>query len=96
MQLDPEGNEIRCLRDVARLDGARVLEVGCGDGRLTFRHARSAAVVIAIDPARKGLHAADRARPPDLATPVNFAQATATALPFPRERFDLALLTWSL
>ncbi len=32
------------------LDGARVIEIGCGDGRLTFRYAAAARSVLAIDP----------------------------------------------
>jgi len=35
--IDPEAKEIDALRRVARWHGARVLEIGCGDGRLTLR-----------------------------------------------------------
>jgi 2-polyprenyl-3-methyl-5-hydroxy-6-metoxy-1,4-benzoquinol methylase len=51
LTIDPEGEEIAALAAfVPTLDGARVVEIGCGDGRLTRRYARRAASVLAIDP----------------------------------------------
>src|SRR5713101_5663144 len=51
MQLDPEGNETAALDQLLPdLRGLHVLEVGCGDGRLTCRYAERAASVLAIDP----------------------------------------------
>jgi len=47
---DPEGFEISALDAlVSDFAGCRVLEVGCGDGRLTRRYADRAASVLAID-----------------------------------------------
>ena len=43
VQTDPEGTEAKYLRRFAGFDGAprqRVLEIGCGDGRLTWRYAQ--------------------------------------------------------
>jgi tRNA G46 methylase TrmB len=49
--LDPEGLETNALFEQAgSFTGLRVLEVGCGDGRLTCRYAGQAASVVAIDP----------------------------------------------
>lgn len=47
---DPEGYEIRALADAVSFAGCRVLEIGCGEGRLTARYAPAARTVIAIDP----------------------------------------------
>jgi ubiquinone/menaquinone biosynthesis C-methylase UbiE len=48
--IDPENNETRALFDLADFRGQHVLEIGCGDGRLTWRYAGRAAHVTAIDP----------------------------------------------
>ena len=39
VRVDPEGNEIRALFDLVNRTGRDVLEVVCGDGRLTWRYA---------------------------------------------------------
>ena len=36
------------MAELARADGLRVLELGCGDGRLTWWLARTAASVVAV------------------------------------------------
>ena len=47
---DPEQHETSALaRVVPSFAGLRVVEIGCGDGRLTRRYAAGAASVIAID-----------------------------------------------
>ncbi|SRR6266498_3189567 len=50
IRIDPENNETRALFDLADFNRQRVLEIGCGDGRLTWRYAHRAAHVTAIDP----------------------------------------------
>jgi 2-polyprenyl-3-methyl-5-hydroxy-6-metoxy-1,4-benzoquinol methylase len=40
LRIDPEQNEIRALKSAANWRGKEVLEVGCGNGRLTLRLAR--------------------------------------------------------
>jgi 16S rRNA A1518/A1519 N6-dimethyltransferase RsmA/KsgA/DIM1 with predicted DNA glycosylase/AP lyase activity len=48
--LDPEGAHLASLRRHARFDHASVVEVGCGDGRLTSSLAEEAATIVAFDP----------------------------------------------
>jgi SAM-dependent methyltransferase len=50
IRVDPENNEIRTLLELADFRGQLVLEIGCGDGRLTWRYAGRAEHVMAIDP----------------------------------------------
>jgi len=50
VRVDPENNEPNTLFDLADFNGQRVLEIDCGDGRLTWRYTDRDAHVIAIGP----------------------------------------------
>jgi ubiquinone/menaquinone biosynthesis C-methylase UbiE len=94
--LDPEGAHFAALERVADFAGARVLEVGCGDGRMTVPVAQRAATVLAFDPDEDAVEAARQALPSELAGRVSFAAAAATAIEIPRSAFDIVLFSWSL
>lgn len=68
------------LRDRLPLAGARVADVGCGDGALTRLMARSGARVIGIDPGPAQLARAREAPPADAET---YVCAGGEALPLP-------------
>ncbi len=93
---DPEGIEILNLNNIADLSDQHVLEIGCGDGRLTSRFAPHAARVTSIDPDAAALLAASSNLPANLKRMSSFIRANAIDLPFPVQKFDLALLSWSL
>jgi ubiquinone/menaquinone biosynthesis C-methylase UbiE len=93
---DPEGNETKALHQFADFAGKRVLEIGCGEGRLTWRYASASALTFGLDPDRNALRVARIDRPSDLAKRVHFANAHAEYIPFRKETFDIALLAWSL
>ncbi len=96
MQRDPEETETTHLHDIAQFANARVLEIGCGNGRLTWRYAGTANRVTGIDPDMTRLFTAIGDCPPGLRSAVSFARAKSEALPFARDTFDLAVLAWSL
>jgi ArsR family transcriptional regulator len=96
MNTDPEGAETVALTAVADLRGKRVLEIGSGDGRLTWRYAGAAAEVLGIDTDEERVAAARAATPPSLRDRVRFEVADVAGLAAPRSRFDVALLAWSL
>lgn len=95
VQIDPEGVEPKYLKQFAGFEGRRVLEVGCGDGRLTWRYAYQARSVAGIDLHADDLRVALIERPADLAGTVHFARADALRLPFSSQSLDLALFAWS-
>lgn len=94
LQRDPAGSESSYLHKFAKFTGQRVLEIGCGDGRLTWQYAKMAQRVAGIDLQADDLRVAMIDRPSDL--PVSFARADSVSLPFAKERFDIAILAWSL
>lgn len=93
---DPQGAEAAAISAVADLDGKRVLEVGCGEGRLTRFAAEHASEVYAFDPDGERVARATAALAPELRDRVRFAVHDADALDVERRRFDLALCGWSL
>jgi 2-polyprenyl-3-methyl-5-hydroxy-6-metoxy-1,4-benzoquinol methylase len=94
IRIDPEQNEPAALHRIgACFDGLRVLEVGCGDGRLTKTFAASAQSVVAIDP-EAGARAdfSRTAWPPH----VEFRSVGIDGFTTADRRFDIVLFSWSL
>lgn len=95
---DPDRNEIRALLELADLGGKHVLEIGSGDGRLTWRYADAAAHVTAIEPfedsfkrakARLSNASRDHIEFHNIAFE-DFASTSESA------EYDIAILSWSL
>jgi 2-polyprenyl-3-methyl-5-hydroxy-6-metoxy-1,4-benzoquinol methylase len=95
--LDPEATETRTLLGLyPDFNGKCVLEIGCGDGRLTWRYAAEARRVAAIDPDPARLERALANRPVGF-DHVEFQHANLEDFAARmQERFDLAILSWSL
>ena len=95
---DPENNETRALLDMANFSGKHVLEIGCGDGRLTWHYADKAAHVTAIEPSAEQIAVARENLPNNLQNKVEFHAATLEdfAIKSTPSIFDLVILSYSL
>ena len=97
-RVDPENNETRALLDAVNFNGQHVLEIGCGDGRVTWRYADQASHVTAIDPsatqialARK--HVSTQLRDRIEFQHIGFEDFAAASAP---SAFDIVILSHSL
>jgi len=97
-RIDPENNEPRALFEYADLSDKHVLEIGCGDGRLTWRYADKAGRVTAIEPSSEQIALAKENRPKHLEGRVEFHAATLDEFAEKSEPsiFDLVILSYSL
>jgi ubiquinone/menaquinone biosynthesis C-methylase UbiE len=95
IQTDSECSEKKHLHRYADFANKHVLEIGCGEGRLTWQYAKETRSTIAIDLDADALRVATIDRPSDLERKVYFALAKSEQLPFPKEIFDIAILAWS-
>jgi 16S rRNA A1518/A1519 N6-dimethyltransferase RsmA/KsgA/DIM1 with predicted DNA glycosylase/AP lyase activity len=94
---DPEKNEIKALFDLYdHWAGKSVLEIGSGDGRLTWRYANIVARVLALEPDKETHAAALKDRPSEMEHVQLLNLGFDEFARKNKERFDLALLSWSL
>ena len=97
IRVDPEGNETAALFDLVDVEGREVLEVGCGDGRLTWRYADRAAHVTAIEPFEGSIaRARERLRETNMSVELRHVSFEEFASGTNADSFDVTLLSWSL
>ena len=96
VSIDPEGVEIRLIHELVDFRGKSVLEVGSGDGRLTWRYAAEAGQVLALDPDEEDVKQAIEDTPADLRPKLRFQVADILQADLPEEAFDVAILSYSL
>ena len=94
--VDPDEVEPATIRELVHLRGLRVLDAGCGDGRLSFACARQGASVLGIDDDEESIEKARAETPRELARRLRFEAADAAQIELPKAEFDLVLFSWSL
>jgi 2-polyprenyl-3-methyl-5-hydroxy-6-metoxy-1,4-benzoquinol methylase len=94
--IDPEGTEITVIHELVDFSGADVLEVGCGDGRLTWRYAEEAATVLAMDMNGEKIERARAATPASLRSKTRFMVADIADVELSPDAYDVAILSHSL
>ena len=95
--IDPESNELDTLLQCYPFRNEEtVLEIGSGDGRMTWTYVDKVAHVIAIEP-DADKHAAALADRPAWLKKIEFINQGLDAFAKQnKEKFDLAILSWSL
>lgn len=96
VQKDPEGFERKILHKFTDFSNRQILEIGCGEGRLTWKYAGASRATFGLDPDHDALRVARADCPAALRDRVHLTSASARSLPFPRSKFDIAILAWSL
>jgi ubiquinone/menaquinone biosynthesis C-methylase UbiE len=94
--LDPEGAHLAALRRLGDFRGKHVLEMGCGEGRLTLGLAADARHVLAFDLDAKSVDAARGFLPSAYADRVDYRVASAKEIEIESQSFDLVVFSWSL
>ncbi len=95
--MDPAGQEIRALQRATEWERKRVIEIGCGDGRLTLRLAAFAPKHIeALDPDAKRIRMARRNLPARYNRRVAYHMGHAGRLRYASDLFDIAIFAWAL
>jgi ubiquinone/menaquinone biosynthesis C-methylase UbiE len=95
---DPERNDLTTLQHMVDIKDLTILEIGCGDGRFTWRYADQAASVTAIDPNGEMIATARAHLPRELKGQVSFLETTIEDFipSYKGQGFDLAIFSWSL
>ena len=96
VSIDPEGTEVEVIHELVDFSGKKVFEVGCGDGRLTWRYADRAASVLAIDPNGEKIERAIGNTPEGLRSKVQLRVADIADAEVAQEAYDVAVLSHSL
>ncbi len=95
--IDPAGDEIRALQKAAAWKGKRVLDIGCGDGRLTLRLAAFGPQHIeAIEADGARLRLARKNLPRRYSKRIRYHVGYAESLKYPKNQFDIVIFSWSL
>lgn len=93
---DPERVEQKILHEFLPQPVKKILDIGCGDGRLTSLLDTYSRVVIGLDVKMEELQRAHLSLSDTKSTKVVFTAGRGEALPFTSETFDLAVFGWSL
>ncbi len=93
---DIEGLETKVLHQLIDFTGKRVFEVGCADGRMTWRFAPTTASVLAFDPDTASIDAARENTPSGLKPKIEFRVGGLMDVELEEGAYDVGVLSWSI
>ena len=92
----PPEDELREYGGFGLVRRKRVIDVGCGDGRMALGCAPYALEVVGVDPDPEAIRLARKKVRELGVTNAQFKVGVAQNLPFPDEHFDVVILSWTL
>ena len=96
LRIDPDGVETRAIHGLIDFRGKDVIEIGCGDGRMTLRFAEHAKSVTALDTHGALIDSARERLPGELSSRVSFRVADVGAMDLQEDGYDVAVFSGSL
>src|SRR5215510_9880358 len=95
--MDPAGAETQALKKITNWQSKRVLEVGCGEGRLTLRLAGfNPEKIIAFDPDPKSIRTARKNLPEKHKDRIEYRLGNAEHVKQGSDLFDIVVFSWVL
>ena len=94
--VDSQCNETRAIHDLVDFRCKDVLEIGCGDGRMTWRYVDLVASVIGLDPFETDIQQARADTPDRLWSTVQFRCEDAVLAEFEPAAFDVVVFSRSI
>jgi len=94
--VDPQGREVEVLRRLVSFENRDVLDIGCGEGRTARNIARTARLVVGIDPDAGRIAEARRGEVEEGACEVEFLVEDAVTFDRPAASLDAVIFTRSL
>ena len=95
MRSDVARLERQYLLDMLDTSGTRILEIGCGEGRMTWQYADTAHHIVAMDVEIEDVQQGHKSCPEALRDTVDFLVGSAIILPFAPASFDHVVFAWS-
>lgn len=92
----PAEEELREYGGLGLVRRKRVIDIGCGDGRMALGCAPYALEVVGVDPDPEAIRLARKKVRELGVTNVRFKVGVAQELPFRDEHFDVVILSWTL
>lgn len=90
---DPDNLELKYIRQITKIKNKTILEIGCGNGRLTRILARYAKKIIGVDNDPRMIRSAKKLTK---RKNVSFKLMNALSLKFKPCSFDIVIFTWCL
>ena len=96
LKCSTDGSETGVLNSIADFTDPPVVEIGCGDGRMTKRFASSARYVHAIDTDPIVISAAKAGIPRSLIAKVRYEVADICDIKLPNQAYQIAVFAMSI